>query len=325
MKSIWLILLLGGLTAAPACALELSGVEGFVREMVGKHQFDQAQLAQAFQTAQYRQNIIEAMERPSTRKPWSEYRAAFINAKRIRGGLQFWQRHEAVLQRAEQQYGVPQEIIVALIGVETLYGQQTGRIRTLDALATLAFGYPRRAEFFRDELEQFLLLSREQGFGLLDVQGSYAGALGIPQFMPGSYRRFAVDFNRDGRIDLLHDPVDAIGSVAHYLMQYGWMRGEPVAMRARMEENAGCVGDNGIGRTFAAWIEAGYAPEESMSADQTARLFSFDGEEGYNLWFGLNNFEVIMRYNNSPFYAMSVFELAEVLRARREATEEQHN
>ncbi|MEW6562933.1 MAG: lytic murein transglycosylase B [Pseudomonadota bacterium] len=319
MKPIWLILLLGGLTAFPVHALELPGMEAFVREMAEKHGFDQARLGQAFQEAQYRQSIIDAMERPATRKPWPEYRAAFINTKRIRGGLQFWQRYADVLQRAEQQYGVPQEIIVALIGVETLYGQQTGRFRTLDALATLAFGYPRRAEFFRDELEQFLLLSREQGFGLLDVQGSYAGALGIPQFMPGSYRRFAVDFNQDGRIDLLHDPEDAIGSVAHYLMQYGWVRGEPVAVRARMEENAGCVGNNGTGRSFEAWVEAGYAPEESMQAAQTARLFSFDSAEGYDLWFGLNNFEVIMRYNNSPFYAMSVYELSEALRARREA------
>jgi membrane-bound lytic murein transglycosylase B len=171
-----------------------------------------------------------------------EYRASFLNPPRIDGGAAFWNQYAAVLKRAEQQYGVPQEIIVAVIGVETLYGRRTGRYRTLDALTTLAFDYPHRAEFFRNELAEYLLLAREQNFSLLDIKSSYAGAMGIPQFMPSSYRKYAVDFNSNGKIDILNEPEDAIGSVANYLKQYGWKTGEPITQLATLKNRIFCSG-----------------------------------------------------------------------------------
>jgi membrane-bound lytic murein transglycosylase B len=301
-------------------AVELPGVSQFIEEMVNKHQFKRDELAQVFQRAQRLQAVIDAISRPATLKPWPEYRAAFINDKRIGGGLEFWQLYADALQRAEKQYGVPQEIIVALIGVETMYGRNAGKYSTLDALTTLAFDYPRRAEFFRGELEQFLLLAREQGFELFKVQGSYAGALGIPQFMPGSYRKHAVDFSGDGKVDLLGDPVDAIGSVANYLQQYGWLDGGLVTVRAGVGED-GCVGSLSAARTVADWTGVGVKTEREIAADQAARLIDFTVADGKEFWLAFNNFDVITRYNNSDFYAMSVFQLAQALRdARKEVS-----
>ncbi len=302
------------LLAAPYVrAADLPGIPQFIDEMVAKHQFKRDELVQVFQRAQYRQVVIDAISTPATIKPWPEYRAIFINPKRINGGLQFWQRYADTLQRAEKQYGVPQEIIVALIGVETMYGNNSGKFSVLEALTTLAFDYPRRADFFRNELEQYLLLARDQDFELLKVQGSYAGAMGIPQFMPSSYRKYAVDFSGDGKIDLLHDPVDAIGSVANYLKQYGWLSGEPVAARANVGEN-GRAGSLAETHTVAAWAASGVQPDQQIAADKTARLVDFTAAEGKEYWLAFNNFNVITRYNNSDFYAMSVHQLAEALR-----------
>jgi len=305
------------LLAAPCVrAAELPGIPQFIDEMVAKHQFKRDELVQIFQRAQYRQAVIDAISTPATIKPWLEYRAAFINDKRINGGLQFWQRYADALQRAEKQYGVPQEIIVALIGVETMYGNNSGKFSVLEALTTLAFDYPRRADFFRSELEQYLLLARDLDFELLKVQGSYAGAMGIPQFMPSSYRKYAVDFSGDGKTDLLRDPVDAIGSVANYLKQYGWLNGEPVAVRASTGEN-GRAGSLAESHTVAVWAASGVQPDKQIEADKTARLVDFTVAEGKEYWLAFNNFDVITRYNNSDFYAMSVHQLAEALRDAR--------
>jgi len=295
------------------CAADLPGIPRFIDEMVSRHQFKRDELEQVFRRAQYRQAVIDAISTPATTKPWPEYRAAFINPKRISGGLQFWQRYADALQRAEKQYGVPQEIIVALIGVETMYGNNSGKFSVLDALTTLAFDYPRRADFFRNELEQYLLLAREQDFELFKVQGSYAGAMGIPQFMPSSYRKYAVDFSGDGKIDLLHDPVDAIGSVANYLKEYGWLSGVPVAARASGGEGAR-AGSLVESHTVAGWAASGVQPERQVAADITARLIDFTVAEGKEFWLAFNNFDVITRYNNSDFYAMSVHQLTEALR-----------
>ncbi len=301
------------LLASPGVkAAELPGIPQFIDEMVAKHQFKRDELVQVFQRAQYRQSVIDAISTPATIKPWPEYRTAFINAKRINGGLQFWLRHADALQRAEMQYGVPQEIIVALIGVETMYGSNKGRFSVLDALTTLAFDYPRRAVFFRGELEQYLLLVREQDFELFKLQGSYAGAMGIPQFMPGSYRRYAVDFSGDGKIDLLHDPVDAIGSVANYLKQYGWLSHEPIAARANTGEEGRRLSLAEF-RAAAGWAASGVPPDRQIVSGKPARLMDFTVAEGKEFWLAFNNFEVITRYNNSDFYAMSVFQLAEAL------------
>ena len=294
-------------------AAELPGISEFIDEMVSKHQFERDELVQIFKRAEHRQSVIYAISTPATLKPWPEYRAGFINDRRINGGLKFWQVYADALERAEKQYGVPQEIIVALIGVETAYGRNAGKYRTLDVLTTLAFDYPRRADFFRGELEEYLLLAREQGLDLFKMQGSYAGALGIPQFMPSSYRKYAVDFSGNGKIDLLHDPVDAIGSVAHYLKQYGWINGDLVAVHVSVSEE-NCVGSLTETHAVAEWIEGGVKPDNEIKEDLKARLVDFTLADGKEFWLAFENFDVITRYNNSDFYAMAVFQLAEALR-----------
>lgn len=298
-------------------AAELPGIPQFIDEMVEKHQFNREELVQTFQRAEYRPDVIAAISAPATIKPWVDYRAGFINPVRINGGVEFWKQYAEPLQRAEQQYGVPQEIIIAVIGVETLYGRRAGKFRTLDALTTLAFDYPRRAEFFRNELAQYLLLAREQSFDLFAIQASYAGALGIPQFMPSSYRKYAVDFNGNGKVDILHEPEDAIGSVANYLKQYGWKTGEPVAQLAQLNEGSVPV-ISPDSRTMAAWQDAGVAPVEKLQGVvPPAWLLDFTVASGKEYWLTYNNFRVITLYNNSNFYAMSVFQLASALRAAK--------
>ena len=303
------------LSCSVAHAADLPGIPQFIDEMVEKYQFNRDALTLTFQRAEYRPDVIAAITAPATIKPWLEYRASFINPVRINGGLEFWKQYATTLRRAEQQYGVPQEIIIAVIGVETLYGRRAGKFRTLDALTTLAFDYPRRAEFFRNELAQYLLLAREQNFNVLAIQASYAGALGIPQFMPSSYRKYAVDFNGNGKVDLLREPEDAIGSVANYLKQYGWKQGEPVAQLATLGNEAlpDVLVDS---RSLAMWAEAGVTPlTKPQSTMAPAWLLNFTVEAGKEYWLTYNNFRVITLYNNSNFYAMSVFQLAAALRA----------
>ena len=343
MKVIYAIpLLVLFLAVHSAHAATLPGIPEFIDEMVAKHKFKHADLESVFARAQYVPSVIEAISRPATSKPWLEYRAAFVNPQRIKLGLEFWHKYRKTLRRAERKYGVPQEIIVAVIGVETIYGQDAGTFRTIDALTTLAFDYPQRADFFRSELENFLLLAREQQFELFDIRGSYAGALGIPQFMPSSYRIYAVDFNGNRRINLLREAKDAIGSVANYLKDFGWISdasevlqsagaGEslshtvqvravpPIAVTARVSEEI-CGGEITTLRTLAAWSEAGIVPGVNLAQDQSARLIDFTVGEGKEFWLVFNNFEVITRYNNSDYYAMSVFQLAEALKEARKLT-----
>ena len=306
------LLLLGSFAAQAA---ELPGIPPFIDEMVAKHQFRRDELELVFARAQHRPAIIEAISRPSTSRPWPEYRASFVNRQRIRLGLAFWHKYRVTLRRAEKKYGVPQEIIVALIGVETIYGRNAGSYRVLDALTTLAFDYPRRADFFRSELENYLLLARDQQFDLLTIRGSYAGAMGVPQFMPSSYRKYAVDFNGNRTIDLLREDRDAIGSVANYLLGYGWIEGEGVTVRA---EVVGTLpADIKTPRTLADWAALGVTTRAKLAQDKPLRLLEFTVGEGKEYWFAQNNFEVITRYNNSDYYAMTVFQLAEELKKAR--------
>jgi membrane-bound lytic murein transglycosylase B len=326
------------LAVSPVHAVTLPGIPEFIDEMVAKHEFKRAELEKVFEAAQEVPSVIDAVSKPPSSKPWPEYRANFVNQQRIKLGLEFWQKYRNTLRRAEQKYGVPQDIIVAVIGVETIYGQDAGNFRTLDALTTLAFEYPQRADFFRSELENFLLLAREQQFDLLTIKGSYAGALGIPQFMPSSYRVYAVDFNGNRRINLLGEDKDAIGSVANFLKAFGWNSdsagvshladGEksphkvmgvempPVAVRAQVSEQV-CAGDITTPRTLAAWSAAGIVPSENLPDMLAARLIDFTVGEGKEFWLVFNNFDVITRYNNSDYYAMSVFQLAEALKEAR--------
>lgn len=302
------------LPAAPVYAVTLPGIPEFIDEMVERHHFDRTELISLFEQVNHRPLIIETISRPSTVKPWLEYRAAFVNQKRVKLGLVFWEKYGAELRRAEKEYGVPQEIIVSLIGVETIYGRSAGKFRTMDALTTLAFDYPRRSAFFRDELENYLLLAREQHFELLDIHSSYAGALGIPQFMPSSYRKYAVDFNGNHKTDLLNEPADAIGSVGHYLKEYGWIKDAPIAVQAKI---AGEVPAVGAARSLSEWSDAGVSVD--IVSDAPSRLLDYTVSDGKEYWLGFNNFDVITRYNNSVFYAMSVFQLAQALKVAQQA------
>jgi len=284
---------------------------------VHKHQFRRVTLQRLFAQAQARPSIIRAMSAPATARPWHEFRANYVNRARIEGGVKFWRQHAGTLERASREYGVPEEVIVATIGIETLYGRNTGTFKVLDALATLAFQYPPRAEFFRRELEEYLLLAREAGLDPLAVRGSYAGAIGIPQFLPSSYRSFAVDFDRDGKRDLVGTPADAIGSVANYYRSFGWREGEAAIVPAE-------AGGSAIDTLAAGNIKPetpvgelrrrGVVPLAPVGDDAAAALFLVETESGPQYWLGLNNFYVITRYNRSVNYAMAVLELAGELR-----------
>ena len=201
---------------------ETGNVKSFIKEMVDEYQFDKHYLTQLFNQTKIRNSILKAIARPSEQKPWYQYRRIFITDKRIQGGVDFWHQYAEPLKKAQEHYGVPTEIIIAIIGVETIYGSYTGNYKVLDALTTLSFHYPQRADFFREELKAFLLLTREEHLDPLKLKGSYAGAIGIGQFMPSSYRTYAVDFNHDGQRNLWSDVTDVIGSVAHYLEQHDW-------------------------------------------------------------------------------------------------------
>jgi membrane-bound lytic murein transglycosylase B len=317
MNNLIYVLLPCFLTIFPAQAEILPGVPEFIDEMVSKHQFKRDELHKVLNRAKHKKSIIRAISRPATIKPWLEYRAIFVNKKRIQQGLIFWRKHQATLQRAEKQYGVPQEIIVSIIGVETMYGKRAGTYRAIDALTTLAFDYPRRAKFFRSELENLLLLVRDQQFDLLKLKGSYAGALGIPQFMPSSYRNYAVDFNGNQVADLLNEPEDAIGSVGNYLQGYGWLRDEPVSVLTH-GDHKNLV--RSPPQSISAWKQIGIHPKSgTLKQDKMARLLDYTVKDGKEFWLAFNNFEVITRYNNSDFYAMSVFQLATKLKAKYDA------
>lgn len=293
--------------------------QAFVQDMVERHGFARPALERALRETRFISSIIRAMDAPSTALPWHEFRARHVNDARIMGGLKFWAEHADVLERAAATYRVPPEIIVATIGIETMYGRRTGNVNVLDALATLAFGYPRRADFFRGELEQFLLLTRENDWKLNAVRGSFAGAIGIPQFIPSSYRKYAVDFDGDGHRDL-RQVVDAIGSVANYYRQFGWQQGAPVIIPVD-------VGTTTLDAMLAAGIaphtsvaefrKRGVLPLEPVGDEILATLIAAEGETGTRYWLGLNNFYVITRYNRSINYAMVVQELASTLRQQR--------
>lgn len=300
-----------------ARAYESPQIAPFIDEMVAKYGFQRGELEQLMGQAQYKQSIIDAITSPATLKPWAEYRDNFINEFRITGGIKFWRQNAEILRRAEAQYGVPQEILVALLGVETFYGKNTGSYRAVDALSTLAFDYPARAPFFRSELVEYLLLAREQKYAFLTIKGSYAGALGMPQFMPSNYRRLAVDFDGDGVIDLWNSRADIIGSVANYLHHHGWVAGEPVALRARISANPVCPGDISTPRPLALWAAYGIAPAQPTVTQKSASFLGFALGDEMDYWLTFDNFQVLRAYNTSNYYAMSILQLSEELHRAR--------
>ncbi|MBI2754283.1 MAG: lytic murein transglycosylase B [Betaproteobacteria bacterium] len=298
-------------------------VRAFVQEMVRRHGFVERELTFAFSRARRIAAALKAVAPPPAERArsWAAYRAVFVNDRRVEAGLEFWRMHDVALARASREYGVPEEVIVAIIGVETFYGRHIGRWRVIDTLTTLAFDYPPRAEFFRGELENYLLFARDSGTDVFSVRGSYAGAIGIPQFMPGSYLKFAVDFDGDGHVDLRDNPADAVGSVANFLKQHGWRPGEHIALPAHVNGTAHrTMLEAGIEPSFRLQDlkQHGVETRTSLALETPVALIDLETPgtaTEYRL--GLRNFYVLTRYNRSSFYAAAVADLAAALREAR--------
>lgn len=297
----------------------------FIDKMVNKHGFDHQQLQEILSQAKRLDSVLRLMDNqaPTTSvKPpsgpngaWLRYRKKFITPDNVQNGVVFWNQYEDALNRAWQVYGVPPEIIVGIIGVETRWGRVMGKTRILDALATLSFNYPRRAEYFSGELETFLLMARDEQDDPLNLKGSFAGAMGYGQFMPSSYKQYAVDFSGDGHINLW-DPVDAIGSVANYFKAHGWVKGDQVAVMA----NGQAPGlPNGFKTKYSIsqLAAAGLTPQQPLGNHQQASLLRLDVGTGYQYWYGLPNFYTITRYNHSTHYAMAVWQLGQAVALAR--------
>jgi len=337
LKAIGCSLLLSLLTACSTVLATGAGetyaahprAQAFIDRMVARHGFDRAALEAVFSQAERRDDILELMSKPAEKRlRWFEYRKIFLTRSRIDGGVEFWRDNADTLRAAAQEFGVDPQVIVAIIGVETRYGANTGRHRVIDALATLAFDYPPRSEFFTNELEQFLLLARDDKVDLLATTGSYAGAMGYGQFIPSSYRRYAVDFDGDERRDLWGSKPDIIASVANYFHVHGWEAGQPVAVRADVSGNA-------VERL----LELGYKPHTVLDALRhdgvtprvelpdtlSAALLSLEQPDAPEYWLGFNNFYVITRYNHSPLYAMAVYQLSEEIRHAYEPQQARHD
>jgi membrane-bound lytic murein transglycosylase B len=307
-------------------------VKEFVAEMAKRHGFSKRELNRVLGQAQYQPAIVRAMEQPpeSALASWQAYRSIFIKPERIEAGAQFWNRNAGALKRAEAEYGVPEDVIIGIIGVETTFGKNIGTFRVIDALATLAFDYPKRGAYFRGELEHYLVFSRERKIDPLKMKGSYAGAIGIPQFMPGSFRRFAVDFDGDGQINLATSPADAIGSIGNFLKSHGWVRGQPVAIAAQVS-----------GDGWRKLAESGIVPETRFSdlpgygvkvaadlpEDTLCALIELESPgQASDVRVTLKNFFVLTRYNRSNLYAAAVLDLAaEIAKARSAAAPNKEN
>lgn len=294
-------------------------VEQFITDTVAEYGLDAQFVRKTVLAASKNDVVLEKIARPWEAKPWYQYYPIFLTEKRLERGLAFWQKHRKTLARAEAELGIPTHIIVAIIGVETFYGSYTGTYPVLDALYSLGFHYPPRSDFFKKELAQYLKLVSEEGWDPLAAKGSYAGAMGWGQFISSSYRHYAIDFDGDGKRDLLNNPVDAIGSVANYFKSHKWQTGEAVAFKASIgnEQALDLVeSDLSINHTWQQLSEAGVVLQDSIqpSPETPAKLLALDLEEGKEYWVVLDNFYVITRYNHSPLYAMVVFQFSEQLR-----------
>lgn len=302
----------------------LPGLTKFINEMEQKHDFDADELTRLFAGVNVKSSILKAISRPAEKsKPWHAYRNIFIQEKRIVGGVKFWQQHADSLQRAQQKYGIPAEIIIAILGVETRYGGNVGGYRVVDALATLAFRYPPRSKFFRSELEHFLLLTRAENMSILEPVGSYAGAMGLGQFMPSSYREYAIDFDGDIKRDIWTNPDDAIGSIANYLKRHGWIAGQSIAHKTSLSAKVPtALIEKGYKPTLsrAELVVAGVSLENLPSGKDKIALISLTQKHGEEYWLARQNFYSITRYNHSRMYAMTVKQLAELIRYQYKQT-----
>jgi membrane-bound lytic murein transglycosylase B len=299
-----------------ASPLELQ--KQFVDSMVEKHQFDRQVIESTLEKATKNETILRSIAKPWEAKPWYQYYPIFLTEKRLTKGLAFWQTHQKTLARAEQETGVPAEIIVAIIGVETFYGEYLGKYSVLDALVTLGFHYPPRSKFFRSELAQLFLLAKEENFDITELKGSYAGAMGWGQFISSSYRFYAVDFDFDGVRDLLNNPVDAIGSIANYFKKHHWKANTDIAYKAQVSGSQYPALLSKSLKYSHQWSQlqaAGVSiAEPSLSQEVNVKLLEFTQPNNKEYWVGLPNFYVITRYNHSPLYAMAVFQFSQQLK-----------
>lgn len=306
-------LLLISCSASTSNIKDTKSVDAFIEQMTTRHHFDKAELDDLFKTVEIKQDILKRIASPSEGMPWYKYRKIFLTDARIDAGVQFWRDNAAALAAAEQQYGVPPEIIIAIIGVETLFGKNTGNHRVIDALSTLGFAYPPRSKFFLSELENFLLLCRDEHLNPSDPLGSYAGAMGMPQFMPSSFRTYAIDFDHDNRRDIWHSNNDVIASVANYFAKHHWQAGQIVAVPVTAKDSnyKSALNSNLKPNLSIAELESlNLIISRQIPLDSKVKLLNFEQQQGEELWAGLDNFYVITRYNHSPLYAMAVYQLS---------------
>ena len=295
-------------------------VRKFIGHMARAHGFDVRALRTLLAGAQPNREVLRAVAAPVTSRPWYQFRPLCVDDMQVSEGVQFWHDNAALLERARRDFGVPEDIVIAVIAIESRFGRYAGGYRVIDSLYTLAFVWPNRAAYFRGELEQFLVLAREQGWDAGSVQGSFAGALGWPQFMPSSYRRFALDYSGDGRVDLWDDVADIVGSVANYLQQSGWRDGQPVAARAQLDG----IDPNPLlqlgpkPQLLSQWAQRGVSSAEDIAQALSASLFALELADGPEYWLGFDNFHILLRYNPSRNYAMAVYQLAQEIRAQHE-------
>ena len=321
---LFLTLFLLFLLATHACADGYYGREDvniFIDRMVEEHNFDRDQLVQLFKGADKQELVLKAIQTPAEReKKWFEYRAIFLTDKRVQGGVKFWNENEDILEEISDQYGVPPEIIVSIIGVETYYGANTGRLPVFDSLVTLGFDYPRRSKFFLRELEQFLLLTREEGFDPTEVTGSYAGAMGLGQFISSSYRYYTVDYDQDGKRDLWNSKQDILASVANYFKEHGWRKSHAITSQAQFTGNPDTVDSSNKLKPSHAYIDLnkqGFVADMPIGQDEQVSLFVLENKNGHEYWIGMHNFYVITRYNHSHMYAMAVYQLSQEIIQQR--------
>ncbi|MDG1865624.1 MAG: lytic murein transglycosylase B [Woeseiaceae bacterium] len=299
--------------------IQRENIQNFISNMVVKHNFTYEEVSTMLSRAESKQKILEAISRPAEKRlTWNQYRNIFIKKERIDAGVNFWLEHEEILNKISQETGVTIEILVGIIGVETYYGRITGGYRVIDALSTLAFDYPKRSPFFTKELEAFLLLTREENMDPFDATGSYAGAMGSPQFMPSSYRAYAVDASGDNKRDIWNNWSDVIGSVANYFVRHGWQQGKEIIVPANIEslsELPLIKTDLKATETVLQLREAGIKFSTTMNDDHPSKLLFLEQEDAHDYWVGFHNFFVITRYNHSTMYALAVHQLGQEISA----------
>ncbi len=318
-----------GFVHADTALTQRKDVQLFMNDMVKQHHFDRKQLTTVLNEAKFQPQIIASMERPYEKKTWDVYKALFLTPQRVQAGLEFWRANQTTLDQAQKQFGVPANIIVAIIGVETLYGKNQGNYRVLDALTTLAFDYPKRSEFFTKELREYLLLCREHNVPATNYMGSYAGAMGKPQFMPSSYRFYAVNFTGKGKVDLMNEDRDVISSVANYFHKHGWKMNEvvtqPAVMRGAHYRQL-ATNSKFPNYTFKHLLSSGVRPENTLSYHPAkAGLIELATPQGAEYWVAYPNFYVITHYNTSPQYALVVYLLAQQLGKQWASLQQHHN